>query len=81
MTTCTYVYAHTHVCRVVGPRLIDGRGVLVVFRSFCRGFYSIFCRCRRASGPFFNLVFLLFRFFFVLVNFLSGTSHALDATL
>ena len=31
--------------------------------------------------PFFYLVFLLFRFFFVLVNFLSGTSHALDATL
>ena len=66
---------------VVGPRLIDGRGVLVVFKSFCRGFYNIFCRCRRASGPFFNLVFLLFRFFFVLVNFLSGISHALDATL
>ena len=62
---------------VVGPRLIDGRGVLVVFRSFCRGFYSIFCRCRRASGPFFNIVFLLFRFFFVLVNFPSRTSHAL----
>ena len=41
----------------------------------------MFCRCRRASGPFFNLDFLLFRFFFVLVNFLSGTSHALDATL
>ena len=49
---------------VVGTRLIDGRGVLVIFRSFCRGFYSIFCRCRPASGRFFNLVFLLFRCFF-----------------
>ena len=49
---------------VVGTRLIDGRGVLVIFRSFCRGFYSIFCRCRRASGRFFNLFFLLFRCFF-----------------
>ena len=30
---------------------------------------------------FLTLFFSFFVFFFVLVNFLSGTSHALDATL
>ena len=50
---------------VVGPPLIEGRGVFVVFWSFCIGFYSILCCSRRAYGPFFKLFFSHFSFFFV----------------
>ena len=82
--------------RVVGPPLIEGRGVFVVFWSFCIGFYSISRVCRRAYGPFFNLFFSHFSVFLLrselssqsftrswcyVVNFLLRTLHALDATL
>ena len=66
---CEWLYPLTksqneslHRFYVVGPRLIDGRGVFVVFRSFCPSFYSILCCCRRASGPSSNF-FLIFRDF------------------
>ena len=48
---------------VVGPPLIEGRGVFVVFWSLCIGFYSISCFSRRAYGPFFNLFFSHFSVF------------------
>jgi hypothetical protein len=42
---------------VVGPPPTNGRGVFVVFLSFCIGFYSILSVSRCANGPFFYLVF------------------------
>ena len=50
---------------VVGPPLIEGRGVFVVFWSFCIGFYSILCCSRRAYSPFFKLFSPISLFFFV----------------
>ena len=54
---------------VVGPPLIEGRGVFVVFWSLCIVFYSILCCSRRAYGPFFKLFFLPF---LVFLCFLGG---------
>ena len=51
---------------VVGPPLIEGRGVFVVFWSLCIGFYSISCFSRRAYGPFFNFFFSPISVFFLL---------------
>ena len=58
---------------VVGPPLIEGCGVFLVFWSLCIGFYSILCCSRRAYGPFFKLLFSYF-LFFCSVFFLGGGS-------
>ena len=50
---------------VVGPPLIEGRGVFVVFWSLCIVFYSILCCSRRAYGPFFKFFSSHFSFFCV----------------
>ena len=66
-------------CSVVGPPLIEGRGVFVVFWSLCIGFYSISCFSRRAYGPFFKLFFSHFGFFYAF--FLGGGLGGCDNVL
>ena len=59
--------------QVVGPPPTNGRGVLVVFLSFCIGFYSILSVSRCATGPFFYLVFSFLVFFLIVgVGFGGG---------
>ena len=60
---------------VVGPPLIEGRGVFVVFWSLCIGFYSIWCFSRRAYGPLF-ILFLSHFSVFLLRSELSSQSFA-----
>ena len=57
---------------VVGPPPTNGRGVFVVFLSFCMCFYSILSVSRCATGPFFYLVFSFLVFLFVEVGFGGG---------
>ena len=58
---------------VAGPPPTNGRGVFVVFLSFCIGFYSMLSVSRFANGPFFYLVFSLLVFFLLVgVCFFGG---------
>ena len=57
---------------VVGPPPTNGRGVFVVFLSFCIGFYSILSVSRCATGPFFYLVFSFVVFFYCGGGFWGG---------
>ena len=58
--------------QVVGPPPTNGRGVFVVFLSFCIGFYSILSVSCCATGPFFYLVFSFVVFFYCGGGFWGG---------
>ena len=58
-----FVYFKIRICRCSWTPPTNGRGVFVVFLSFCIGFYSILSVSRCAPGSFFYLVFSFFGVF------------------